>query len=86
MPVRAASPASPSPRRVPKLADKGKKKEENPWANYFKFEENPDAQRLMKDEEWQKKNTAQAGNEFIEGYYQNSRCVSFYNGSNPWRG
>jgi hypothetical protein len=55
------------------VATRPKQPYNNPWANYFKFEENPDAQRLMKDDAWQQKHTAQAGNDFIDGYYQNSR-------------
>jgi DNA repair protein REV1 len=36
--------------------------------------ENPDAKRLMKSAEWREQHTA-ANEGFLEGYYQNSRCV-----------
>lgn len=85
--ARIASPTTPSTPSKVAIAERmavnakevaparAKQPYKNPWANYFKFEQNPDAQRLMKDDTWQQKHTAQAGNEFIEGYYQNSRSV-----------
>lgn len=41
---------------------------------------NEDAARLLKDQEWRLKNTAERGNEggFIDGYYQNSRYDRTY--------
>ncbi|ORY33993.1 hypothetical protein BCR39DRAFT_518059 [Naematelia encephala] len=45
------------------------------WDNYYSRDSNEDAARLLKDQEWTIRNTAQRGNEggFIDGYYQNSR-------------
>jgi DNA repair protein REV1 len=42
---------------------------------YSTKESNDDAARLLKNQEWRLKNTAERGNEggFIDGYYQNSR-------------
>jgi hypothetical protein len=40
---------------------------------YAKYQEHPDAKRLVKDNEWRLANTAANGEGFIEGYYQNSR-------------
>jgi DNA repair protein REV1 len=50
-------------------------KAEATWEFYHTKESNEDAARLMKDQEWRLKNTAERGNEggFIDGYYQNSR-------------
>jgi DNA repair protein REV1 len=43
--------------------------------SYYSKDSNDDAARLLKDQEWRLKNTAERGNEggFIDGYYQNSR-------------
>lgn len=48
---------------------------EGMWEFYASKESNQDAARLLKDQEWRLKNTAERGNEggFIDGYYQNSR-------------
>ena len=50
-------------------------KPEGVWEFYHSKESNEDAARLMKNQEWRSKNTAERGNEggFIDGYYQNSR-------------
>ena len=50
-------------------------KPEGVWEHYYSKDSNVDAARLMKDQEWRIKNTAERGNEggFIDGYYQNSR-------------
>ena len=81
-PVRGATiPISPSIVKV-ETPDKEKvpakvHKPEGIWEHYYSKESNTDAARLMKDQEWRLKNTAERGNEggFIDGYYQNSRCV-----------
>lgn len=48
---------------------------EGPWEFYHSKVSNEDAARLLKNQEWRLKNTAERGNEggFIDGYYQNSR-------------
>ena len=50
-------------------------KPEGIWEFYYSKDSNVDAARLLKDQEWRLKNTAERGNEggFIDGYYQNSR-------------
>lgn len=50
-------------------------KPEGAWEYYYSKESNEDAARLLKNQEWRLKNTAERGNEggFIDGYYQNSR-------------
>lgn len=50
---------------------------EGTWEFYHSTESNEDAARLLKNQEWRLKNTAERGNEggFIDGYYQNSRYV-----------
>ena len=57
-----------------KVATKTHKPEGN-WEYYYSKDSNTDAARLLKDQEWRLKNTAERGNEggFIDGYYQNSR-------------
>ncbi|ORX36643.1 hypothetical protein BD324DRAFT_656542 [Kockovaella imperatae] len=79
-PVRATPiPISPgaikpeSPAKEPVLTKIHKP--EGVWEHYYSKDSNVDAARLMKDQEWRLKNTAERGNEggFIDGYYQNSR-------------
>ncbi len=50
-------------------------KPEGVWEYYYSKDSNQDAARLLKNQEWRLKNTAERGNEggFIDGYYQNSR-------------
>jgi hypothetical protein len=45
------------------------------WSGYAKYQEHPDAKRLVANNEWRMANTAANAEVFIEGYYQNSRCV-----------
>ncbi|KAK4685217.1 DNA repair protein REV1, partial [Tremellales sp. Uapishka_1] len=61
------NPASKTPAKV--------QMPEGLWEFYHSKESNEDAARLLKDQEWRLKNTAERGNEggFIDGYYQNSR-------------
>jgi DNA repair protein REV1 len=51
---------------------------EGAWEHYYTKQSNEDAARLMKNQEWRLRNTAERGNEggFIDGYYQNSRYVT----------
>ena len=48
------------------------------WEHYYSKDSNEDAGRLLRNQEWRSKNTAERGNEggFIDGYYQNSRLVN----------
>lgn len=48
--------------------------EDLPYNGYAKYQEHPDAKRLVNDERWRKEHTA-ANEGFIDGYYQNSRSV-----------
>jgi DNA repair protein REV1 len=52
-------------------------KPEGPWENYYTKSSNDHAAEALRNSEWRIKNTAERGNEggFIDGYYQNSRCV-----------
>lgn len=70
--VAHLSPAKASPNRKEVWAPK---KAESQWEFYATKDSNEDAARLLKDQEWRLKNTAERGNEggFIDGYYQNSR-------------
>jgi DNA repair protein REV1 len=51
---------------------------EGGWEFYHSKESNTEAARLLKNQDWRLKNTAERGNEggFIDGYYQNSRYVT----------
>ena len=50
-------------------------KPEGMWEYYYSKELNEDAVRLLQNQEWRLRNTAQRGSEvgFIDGYCQNSR-------------
>ena len=45
------------------------------WEHYYSKESNEEAAKLLKNQEWRAKNTAELGNAtgYIDGYYQNSR-------------
>ncbi|KAI9639788.1 uncharacterized protein MKK02DRAFT_18867 [Dioszegia hungarica] len=64
-----------SPVKPPTPKKETPKRAETQWEFYASKESNEDAARLLKDQEWRLKNTAERGNEggFIDGYYQNSR-------------
>jgi DNA repair protein REV1 len=81
--LRPATTSIPiSPGRMPaetpmkeKIPDNVQRPEGGWWEHYYSTEPNRDAPRLLRDQEWRLKNTAERGNEggFIDGYYQNSR-------------
>ncbi|EIW70659.1 hypothetical protein TREMEDRAFT_28996 [Tremella mesenterica DSM 1558] len=45
------------------------------WEHYYSKESNEDAAKMLKNDEWRAKNTAERGNEggYIDSFYQNSR-------------
>lgn len=81
-PASASTSIPISPGRAPaespmkeSVPDNVQKPEGGWWEHYYSKEPNKDAPRLLRDQEWRLKNTAERGNEggFIDGYYQNSR-------------
>jgi hypothetical protein len=74
-PDPAAEPGSPYPRNAPPpTTDQRAFERAHAMGWYATRTENPDAKRLMKSAEWREQHTA-ANEGFLEGYYQNSRCV-----------
>lgn len=74
-PNPADVPGSPYPRDAPTpTTDQRAFERAKAMGWYATRTENPDAKRLMKSAEWREQHTA-ANEGFLEGYYQNSRCV-----------